>query len=345
MDKNYSFPTSIISSKDKIERDFLLLNNTKATDKSLHFKIGMSKKWKMADIQIQELSEENPLVTLALFRRVENPVAEIEVIAAQIPCEIDPANWLVIHLKNHGFKLLQMQRLPSPTGDVGDILAEVETDSGTFVARALAIKDGSRVFSVVCQAQDNNYEEVAEEFYMAISKFNLLNPTGQKYAEPMKPYQIKLPINCKFLFPEVWVEKKDSSPPPFGSAFSLVSFLKGNWMGQFTFASIRRQDEVSYEGLYSNYLEQLEENDIEVEPIALNPSATGAGFDGMWSGILSAVTDEDEPLEVRCCILAHSSAWLLFAIAGPDWELSPEAQSINYRAFQIALETLSLAKE
>lgn len=338
----YLFLTEPISSKNQIEHNYSLLNNTMSKDPSLHFQVAVTKKWKMVNIPLQSLGLENPYINLGLIRRMSDPAAEIEIIAALTPREIDPANWLVLHLKNYNFKILQMERLDSPTGEVGDILAEIKLDSKTFVARALSIKDGDRIFAVICQVESGGYEEVAEEFFMAISKFNLLNPSGKKFAEQMKTHEIISPVNCRFLFPESWLQRDDSDPPPRGSSFSLINVKGDKWAGQFTFAAIPHEYEETYEGLLSNYLEQLDENDIEVEPGKLVSVPNVSGFKGMWSGILSAENDDEEPLEIRCAILEHPQAWFLFAVIGPDWELDPEAQSINYRAFRLSLESFSV---
>ena len=342
MTDSYSFPVEPRRSKNQIEHDFGLLKSRNAKDPSLHFRIAATKKWQMVDVPAQSLNPEMPLVSLGLFRRMNEPPAEAEVIAALLPREIDPANWLAIYLKNHGFKLLQMRRLPSPTGEVGDVLAEVEVDSKTYVARSLAIKDGARVFAVVCQVESDGYEQVAEEFLMAVSKFNLLNPSRQRYAEPMKVEEISAPVSCQFLFPESWLKKEDSTPPPGGASFSFINVRQDKWAGQFTFAAVRHTDEENYQGLLANYLEQLDENDIEVEAGDLT-AANAPDFMGMWSGTLRAVNDDEEPLEIRCVILKHQQAWFLFAMIGPAWEQDAEAQSINYRAFRLSLETFSAA--
>lgn len=341
MTKPLSFPIKLIRSNEQIEKEFLLVNHTIAEDPTLHFTIALSKQWKMMDISIETLNDDNPLVTLALFRRTGSPEAEIEVTAAKIPREVDPANWLALHLKNHYFKILQMRRLPSPTGDVGDTLSELTYKSRTSVARSLAIKDDSRVFAVHGQVEAHGYEKVAEEFYIAISKFNLLNRSNQKFAEPMKPYIINAPIKGEFLFPKSWAEQPDSDPPPKGTSFSLINLRNDNWAGQFTFAAIRRRDEPNYKDLFSNYLGQLNKNGIEVELSDLEPMTDVAGFKKGWAGVLSASND-NESLEIRCCILEHSDTLLMFAMIGPDWESDAEAQSVNFRAFRISLETLSI---
>ncbi|HEX8336025.1 MAG TPA: hypothetical protein VF621_04805, partial [Pyrinomonadaceae bacterium] len=182
---------------------------------------------------------------------------------------------------------------------------------------------------------------LAEEFLAAVSTFRPLNPSGRRFAEPLKTYGAAAPLGCAFAFPESWAELPDPTPPPGGAAFSLVNERAGEWAGQFTFAAVGRQHETSYAGLLANYLGQLRENGVEVEADALKPSAAPP-FAGMWSGVFAAQRGGD-PLEVRCAILEHARAWLLFALVGPDWDLDPEANAVNRRAFRLSLETLELS--
>lgn len=338
MDDSLPFPTEFGGPPQEFAETYVLWEHTLPRDPSLHFAVAVSRDWRVLDAPAAAPTPESPLATVARLRRGAAPEAEMEVVAAHVPREIDPADWLLIHLREHQWRVLDMRRSPSPTGEAGDALSSVNVKGQGFVARTLAVKDGARVYALHCQTGRHSYAGLAEEFLAAVTTFRLLNPTGERFAEPLKTYRADAPLECAFAFPASWPEVPDPSPPPGGAAFSLVNLRGAEWAGQFTFAAVARYHETSYAGLFANYLGQLRENGIEVEADALTPRPAPP-FAGMWSGVFAASRDGDS-LEVRCAVLEHARAWLLFSLVGPDWEIDPEANAINRRAFRMSLETL-----
>jgi hypothetical protein len=47
-------------------------------------------------------------------------------------------------------------------------------------------------------------------------------------------------------------------------------------------------------------------------------------------------------LQVRCAIVEHPAAWLLFGVVGPSPGLDAEAEAINRRTWELAIETFRL---
>lgn len=338
MDDSLSFPTEFSGPPQEVEETFVLWEHTLPADPSLHFAVAITRDWRVLEVPTEPPTAESPLVTIARLRRVAAPEAEMEIVAAHLPREIDPADWLLIHLRSHQWRVQRMRRSPSPTGEAGDALSAVNIKGEGFVARTLAVKDDTRVYALHCQTARPSYEALAEEFLAAVSTFRLLNPSGKRFAEPLKTHNVTAPLACAFAFPESWLELPDPTPPPGGASFSLVNVRGEEWGGQFTFAAVGRQHETNYAGLLANYLGQLRENGVEVEAETMTPRPAPP-FAGMWSGVFAAQRDGDS-LEVRCVVLEHARAWLLFAMIGPDWELDPESNAINRRAFRMSLETL-----
>lgn len=327
-----------------VGRDFKRLTYTRGDDPSTHFTVAVAEGWGLVDVPAIAPTPEDPLATVALLRRAGGPEAEIRVFAAHLPREIDPADWLVLYLERAGHKILQMRRLPSPTGEAGDALSLLAAGRENFAARSLAVKDGPRVYVVQGVVERGGYLKVADELLMAVSTFDLLNPTRERYAEPMRLYEVAAPLRCEFLFPESWVVLADAAPPPGGSSFSLVNVRGETWAGQFTFAAVPHGLELNQQGLVSNYVGQLRENGVEVESEEASPRPAPPAFRGMWTATFAARL-EGEPLELYCCVLEHARAWLLLAMIGAHRATDAEARAINYRAFRLSLETLTLAGE
>jgi hypothetical protein len=340
MSEELSFPTEPTKARQPGE-EYVLWEHTLPVDPALHFSVAITRDWRVMVMPSRSPTEEVPLSTVAVLRRDAEPEAEVEVLTALIPREIDPADWLILHLTNHQYEILRMRRMPSPTGEAGDALSVVSLKSQNFAARSLAVKDGPRVFVMHCQAARQSYEAVAEEFLTMISTFRLLNPTCERFAEPVDVVRVEKPLECQFIFPASWVEVPDSSPPG-GTSFSRINTRGDDWAGQFTFAAIPHELESSHEGFLSNYTGLLRENGVDVEAGELTTNTPQPPFRGVWSGALRAERNGD-PLEIRCCIAEHANAWMLFAVIGPDWEADPEARAINHRAYSLALETFSVS--
>lgn len=342
MNQALPFILDTIRPLSAVASDFARYAFTEGADPSLHFSLALTEDWGAVDAPARPPTPEEPFANVATLRRTAEPEAEIKVFAAHLFREVDPADWLLLYLGRSRHRVLEMRRMPSPTGEAGDVLSEYTEAGGGRACRSLAVKDGARVFVVQCTAGRQAYMQVADEFLVAVSTFGLLNPTGQRYAEPMKVHQVDGPAPCEFLFPESWVEQPDPEPPPGGASASLLNLRGEAWVGQFTFAAVPRGLEADHAGLVANYVGQLRENGLEVGAAELAPQPPAPPFKGIWGGAFGASL-EGVPLEVYCYVIEHERAWLLFALVGARGDSDPEAQAINLRAFRVALQTLTPA--
>jgi hypothetical protein len=327
-----------------VAADFARFSHERGEDPATHFSLALTEDWGVVDAPVQSPTPEEPFALVATLRRAERPEAEIKVFAAHLYREVDPADWLLLYLKRRRDEVLEMRRLPSPTGEAGDALSLSAEAGRSRVSRSLAVKDGPRVFVVQCSVERASYLQVADEFFVAVSTFKLLNPTGQRYAEPMAIREVGAPLPCEFLFPGSWVEQPGEAAPPQVASFSLLNMRGETWAGQLTFAAIPRAFEPGQDGLVANYLGQLRENGIEVVEAELGRRPQPpAPFKGAWGAAYEASL-EGVPLEVHCHVVEHARAWLLFALVGAHRDSDPEAHAINLRAFRVAVQTLTPAE-
>ena len=341
MNNSLPFPTTLDLTPEQIEREYVNIEHSLAKDKTCHFKLTASHDWKVVDIDSHPPTPQLPLGTIGLLRRVNPPEAEIEVIAADIPRELHPADWIEQHLRNFGQQLETMRRIPSAFGDVGDLLTTFRVGETNFVARSFALKDGSRIYALNCRVAHHDYQQIAQEFLMAMQSFELVSPTGEVFSEPMAKYPISAPIKGEFLFPASWTFQADPDLPPGGTSFSLLNLRQNELVGQFTYAAIEHDQERDHLGLIENYLEQLRHNEISIQTDDSSETKVLPGKMPRWDTVVYG-RRHDVAIEVRATVVEDSNAWMFFATVGPTKEADAEAHAINCRAFQLALDSFQL---
>lgn len=349
MNQQNTFPTQLSNQEAETEHNYIQLSHTLVSNPLYHFSIVITKEWKVVQIETTTPSDKTAMGFIGLLRRVAHPRAEIEVNAFLIPREIHPSDWLRFWLENNGYQIETGRNIPSTYGMVGDYLSTRVINGEQYIYRSLAIKDGNRMFLLTCRVLQKDYSVLAEEFLMAIKTFQLLNPTQERFAEPVKIFHVEKPLTAQFLFPASWVYREDSTSPLNGTSFFLLNTLNNKVViGHFTLVMIPHEYEEDYRGIFQNYLEQIKSNGIKVEIKNLEPLFdVNENLQGVWEGTLSASKD-NEALEMRCGVIEHQQAWVLFALIGPIPSKSGygspltarEIWMVNRRAYDIAWESL-----
>jgi len=339
--KNYIFITKINQPKQTIEKLYTLVRHTLANDNQYHFVLAINKNWKVVDIAIKIPDKEKPIGKIALFKRIEEYPAEIEINSFILSREINPSDWLNCWLSNNSYSYYDGRIIPSSYGTIGDYLATRQIDNETYVYRFISIKDANRLFLLTCRVNEQFYEFVSEEFLMAIQTFQLINPQQIRFSEEMKAYPAQKPVPAQFIFPSSWAVQSDKHSPVKGVSFNLLNFKNQDVMGFFSFISIPNDYEKNYTGLLDNYLTQLQNNQITIQTdyqLSEADNQFSERVKKIWQGKLNGHTQKGV-LDIYCRIIEHENAWILIAMLGPDKKTNVEAEMINRRAYTIALET------
>jgi hypothetical protein len=342
---NLSLFTKAVTPREGLEREYKQTIFISAADPLYHFKLSMNKNWRVIDRPptFPSTDTENSQGSIGLLRRIAVPQAEIEIFAVLIPREVDPADWLEAFIISLGQKIIDSRMVFSDFGIVGEYLSTATLDEKMFVYRTLGIKDANRILILQACVAADGYEKVKEEFLMAVKTFELINPTREKYAEPIQTHKMTQPINCEFLFPASWMKKEDKFAVPNGTSFSLVNQEKGVTIGQFALSALPHELEETYKGVFQNYVEQLKNSGFEIDALDLKKQEPSEPLVGMWESIFP-IKKDGNIFEVRCCVIEHEQAWFLFTLFGPSKDFSREAQMINSRAFRLALETFKVSE-
>lgn len=319
------------------------LNHRLSPDPRYHFSTLVTRDWKAVVIPRQAPDREQPVASVGLLRRVVPPTAEIEVVAALLPREVHPSDWLELWLADLPCEVVDKRFAESPGGEVGEFLSVGGSAGERYVFRTSAVKDGNCLFAIQCRADERDYAAVQEEFLIAIANFLPINPTGQRYAEPLALYRFEHPVAGGFRFPSSWEPANAGEVPPGSLSVTLRNRAAGESRvaGQFNLLAIPRADADDEAGLLADYVDSLAGAGVTVERPSLERDGEPriGHAEATWSSVLGARRN-GVPMELRCCAAEHTSAWLLLTMLGPDRSGERDAQVINRRAFDIAVESL-----
>ena len=341
MASSLPFPAAVQLSRGEVERNYSRVASVSTPDPGYRFSIALNKSWQQVTTPFSVPTAENPISNFGRFCRVASPFAEIEVMMVFSPREVEPADWVELYLQRAEYHILDVRRIATSSGEVGDILARNDLKQESFVSRTLGAKVGSHIFVVQCRVAENAYSEVAQEFLIALQTFQVTTTSRDLYAEPMAACRVLAPVKGQLLFPMSWIRKDDANPPPGGQSFSFANPRGNDTVGLFTFAAIPRSAESTYAGLLFNYLDQLRRNGIKIENQLLTNQPGQDSILRTWQGTLFGFLRESDA-EVCVSIVEHKSGWFLLASAGPTREVDPDVYIVNRRAYRLALQTFTL---
>ena len=339
---DYAFPTQQQTPAAKVKQRFVNMQYERCDDRSYHFEILLDHSWRLVDTEIGVPSENQPVKQIALFRRLGNPRAEIEIVAGLLPRVVHPSDWARCWLRARNWKIRKGREIATASGNVGDFLVSRGDENDEFVGRVMATKDGNRVFLVHGRSLAKDYDAIAEQLLLATKGFALLSPTEEKYVEPMQIQAWSLPIPGEFLAPNSWRRRDSDSPPYDGSEFALLNQQGGETLGQFSFVSLPPSEVAGPQKLHQIYINQLNQNGVAgpTKPLS-QMNHPPSGLENAWISVHSAEKQKTS-LEVRSAVLQAEGALCLFGMLGPAEKVSAECWMTNRRVMDIALDTFTL---
>ncbi len=331
------FPTKPVNSTEYYEKKYFRLNYDVIKEKAYQFSLLLNSDWKIVDIKPDVPDEKQNLTSIALFKKSSDPGGEIEVLASLIPKEVNPSDWLEFYLFKKQAKIINGRRFETKFGRIADYLAILEEENSNVILRLISLKDDNKIFTVMCRAYENSYDQLAEDFFMAISSFHILHPTNKIFAEKMQDVLIEHPVRCSFLFPASWHQRKETANTDLLHSESWYNYKQDIAVGIFTFISISKNTESDKTNLLYNYLSNFIEqgmnieSDFEIMPVEKTSDA--------YQTILQLSDNKDNRYQISCRFLEKKDAIIFFAICSLIDTNEYDIHIINKRSFEIALQT------
>lgn len=330
-----------VSDTATIEAHYHMVSTGDVLAGPLGFQLALPRSWSFEILDRTGPLPEKPLVTLA---RAADPksAAETIILAAHLPREVHPADWLRVFVANKGHEVLDWRERPSKFGRIPDALVRGLGRTEGMGHRLSVIKDANRLFILDSRmaSPDPAHQEAA---FLALSNFRLLAPEGLPHAEPFRPLVLPSERPVETLVSGLWYEIDSAVTPPEGGAAAVLE----NRRDEVTLATLlivagaphgpdaAALEKVSLEKFEANGVLRTAGPDILSD--YSSPDGTLHLLARSWAGkrgeipvsILSAQADLDG-VPVALSLLTPS----------PDADF--EAWAIHRRAFDIAVNGLAV---
>ena len=295
---------------------------------------------------------EMPVATIARFRPgAPNAAgaaieAGVDVWAAWLPRVINGSDWLRRWCVTQGHEIQAIRELPTPNGLMGDAVA-ISRATGRL-HRLVTMKDGDLIFLVDGSVRTMGVPDapqLQEIPLMAAIRFRLLEPSGQRYAEPMVETAISAgPVDASFLLPQSWDVEDAPDRPPGGAAKVMRSRLGELVTGTLVVAL--SPGSLDAEALESMLVAKLGHQGYGIDEGALVLRGTRGQAD--FSLVQRQGRFQGQDLRLLCLrangqAMSRGARGALSAVMiSPAAASAFEAWANNRRVFEIILETFTL---
>lgn len=350
MAESLPHPTAIGRPKNEIQRDFISIEQTRCSDPIWHFRVGLPHACAIGPQGEEPPGDDEPR-TLGLFHR-ENPPADIEVTGVMALREVDPADYLDCLLEVEQKNVVSRKSVPMRGGVVGDAVATWKAEGDkTFAGRYFCTKWGPRIFVLEFRTPKEHYEQLAEDFFVSIATFSVLDDSLGLFAEKVHTVSNTAPIPWRVVVPESWIIKPEPNTDKVASfqatQVPVVPSAEGERLyGKLSFAVVARSEAKTGRAAANAYLSAVRDLGIAVETDAFVEEPAADPFEKSWL-LVSNVTKQDKnknknPGELRCRVLMHKKAWVIAGVLGPVRKDSALAWMQNKRVLDIVTTTLKL---
>ncbi len=260
-----------------------------------------------------------------------------------------------------------MLRWPLPGGVSGDAVAEWEAGGARFAGRFATVKSGSRLFVVCCRAKREIYEKIADDFFLALSQFKLVQTDPTPLAEPVRVAAGPNPVPWKMLVPASWAVTgldhegpggtlQAAAQPPAETDVGAVSAAShffedrrpswdpSTWNAQLS-ATLAPGDVLgSWAGAQDLCTSTLRDAGLELEELDFVEEPPLGPFEESHALVTAARVRGEPGAEARCRVARTGDVWLMSAAVGVGRPVNPHAWMRNARAHDLVAQTVELER-
>lgn len=323
--------------QEYLENTYYRLKYDVLPDEKYHFSMLTRKAWKIVDINAIIPDSNVNLTRIALLRKNTEPKGEIEILASLIPRDVNPSDWLELWLQKQNANIINGRTFQTDYGTVGDYLSIIQENNDIIVLRTISIKDSNRIFTMGCRTFEKYYNQLAEDFLLAISSFELVNPTRKRFAEKLNLIEIDSPVKCMFRFPAVWEMKLDKYNSQDVYTLNFYNYKEKTAVGVFTFSAVATKIENSTDSLLGNYLSNFIDKGFKVQGEYLVEE--NENNKNVLQTEIQLTDNKGNEYEMSVILYKLENALILFGLLSFSDTDYYDIHIINKRAFEIAFET------
>lgn len=348
---NYPFPTKSSFSQPELAKRFGVVTVEQDPDPAIHYKLIIPLQWGQVSGTRRLVTPEHPFELRSHFKSIGAPMAEAKVTVAYIPEEVSPSDWLAIYLKSQHENVLHERHLKNAGGSVPDVLTSGGEPGHERISRWTVLKDhakigGAHFFMLQVSTAANDYTaDMANVFFVAISNFDVLHPTGWAYAEQLRTLVRAVPVKFTTAYPLSWQPVENPASDEHFYQIKLLKSIDNQQIGRISLAIAADQTEADIRRLAEEDRAALAEEGVVFEPAQF---VDGPSLDSLHKTITATVHQTSAGMEQQ----KHERTILIGRITGENWvyadcisparQDAPENWAVSTRAFAILLEHLKI---
>ena len=348
--QSYPFPLKMAYTPTQIKQQFGITSDRNDPNPALHYQVMTPLNWEQVEVPSQLITPTHPVQQQCWLKSTTGPEAEMRVIIIYTPQEIDPSDWLALHLREAGERILNAKYYPQECGQLADVLSISTTPGPKRISRWMILKDGApqtggaHLFLLHASTSESAYsQELADVFGMAVTHFDVLHPTRWPYAEQLRTLVRAVPAKVATAFPLSWQQRENPDSDEHFYQVKLTKDLNGRRIGQVNLMLTAGQSEAEMRRLEEESRQGYQQADhLSFAPAHFEPAPKFGTFDQVFT----ALTPQTEvpagtPAQERQVLLARAGTyWVLLENTRFTQQASPEAWAISKRGFEIVQEHL-----
>lgn len=327
-----------VSDAATLRARYHLLSLEGALPRPLGFQIVLPKNWRGEILDRVGPLPNSPFTALVRFVDPAGPEHAF-VFAAHLPREVNPSDWLRLHVRNRELTVLDWRELPSRFGWMADAFAVGSGPTAGMGHRLVTLKDANRLF--LLDFRMSSADAVAQErALVALEGFRLTSPAGEAHAEPFRETILDGRISVIMQVSTLWHESGFNLPHPPGTALRVFdNRLGAQSMG--TMLAI-----LGAPGHQPETLEEVALGRFEANGITLARPGEAIASMGREDGSARArvrkhaARNGDIELTLLSAVVEIGRAPLSLTLLSPSVEAELESWGVNRRAFEIALASV-----
>ena len=348
---NYPFPTTTAFSQPELTKRFGVVTVEQDPDPAIHYKLIVPLQWGQVSGTRRLVTPEHPFELRSHFKALSTPSAEAKVTVAYVPEEVSPSDWLALYLEGQKEQVLHERHLPSAGGATPDVLTIGGEAGHECVSRWTVLKDhakigGAHFFMLQVSTAAHDYTtDMANVFFVAISNFDVLHPTGWAYAEQLRTLVRGLPVKFTTAYPLSWQPMENPASNEHFYQVKLVKNIGNQQAGQLSLALTTGQTEADMHRVEDEDRTALANEGLVFEPTRFGEGPSLPGLRKTYAATMrQTTTAPTQPEHERTVFLGHigGQSWVYADCLSLTRHNAPEQWSVSTRALAILLEHLKI---
>lgn len=329
---------NILSDPSKIGTYNEVVNAESKSNLFHHSILVKIKNWRSAFCSAEVINKEIfSAITVLKHNYIQD--ATIEIYISLIDKDVNPTDWVAIYRNDRYKEVIKNKSTKYSYGITSDTLSRYSINNQKYILRSKNYKDDNRVFLVECSCPERSYDELSEEFFIALASFKMISLKNKYYVEDLQKIFCKNPLVFYFNFPSSW-SKKHKIINKSANLEILLERPSATLENLIYLVVCQSEKTKSISKMAEQHLSNLSSLGFRISGAHLEPVAANR-FSKAYFANHYAIR-KNIKYQSPFLIIEYGSANFLINLISIVRELSPIEWAINKRTFEIVRDTLKV---